>query len=386
MRALIRMRLVSSLLFLFASSIAAHAQIKIGVLVSTTGPAASLGIAERNAVPLMATQIGGKSVEYVVLDDTSDTTMARRQVEKLVGDDKVDLILGGTTTPGSLAVVEFIGRARTPFVSMAAGRQIVTPMDENKRWMFKAVYNDTIIAAATAKQMAESGVKSVAVIAFNDAYGESWSGEFVAAAERAGLKIVASEKFNRTDTSVTAQVLKLSAAKPDAVLVVAVGTPGALPQTTLAERGYKGRVYQTMGAVGADFIRVGGAKVEGAVVAVPPMVIAKFLQEAHPLRSIGIDFKTKYEKVNGEGTASAFAGYAWDSFLLAKQAIEIALQKAAPGSQDFRDAVRLALETNPNVATTAGFLNMTADDHCAFAADAPVMATIKDGKLVPVLR
>ncbi len=367
---------------LVASTAAAEAQVKIGVLVSMTGPAASLGIAEKNAVPLMSTEIDGKTVEYILLDDTSDTTMARRQVEKLAGDDKVDVILGGTTTPGSLAVVETVGRSRVPFVSMAAGRQIVSPMDENRRWVFKAVYNDTIIAAATAKQMLANGIKTVALVSFNDAYGESWSGEFTGAAERAGLKIVANEKFNRTDTSVTAQALKVVAAKPDAVLVIAVGTPGVLPQVTLAERGYRGQVYQTMGAVGADFIRVGGSKVEGAIVAVPPMVIAESLPDSHPLRSIGLDFKTKYEKINGAGSASAFAGYSWDSFLLAKQAVQVALKKASPGTQEFRNAIRDALESNQKVATTAGFVNMTPDDHCAFASDAPVMVSIKGGKLV----
>lgn len=364
-------------------SAASQAQVKVGVLTSMTGPAASLGIAEKNAVPLMDKQIGGKSVEYIVLDDTSDTTMARRQVEKLVSEDKVDLILGGTTTPGSLAMVEAIGRAKTPFISMAAGRQIVSPMDENRKWVFKAVYNDTIIASATVNHMVANGIKTVAVIGFNDAYGESWTGEFARAAERAGLKIVADEKYNRTDTSVTAQALKVMALKPDAVLVAAVGTPGVLPQTTLVERGYKGKIYQTMGAVGADFIRVGGAKVEGTVVAVPPMVIAESLPADNPVRSIGIDFKKKYEELNGPGSASAFAGYSWDSFLLARQAILSALQKASPGTQEFRDAVRLALETNKSVPTTAGIVNMTPDDHCAFASNAPEMVVIKDGKLVP---
>lgn len=360
---------------------AGHAQVKVGILVSLTGPAASLGIAEKNAVALMDKEIGGKVVEYVILDDASDTTTARRLVEKLSSEDKVDIILGGTTTPASLAMVEVVGRSKLPFISMSAGRHIVTPMDENKRWVFKAVYNDTIIAALTARHMVGSGIKTVAVISFNDAYGESWTQEFTKASEQAGLKIVANEKYNRTDTSVTAQALKVLSAKADAVLVAAAGTPATLPQTTLVERGYKGKIYQTMGAVGADFLRVGGAKVEGTLVAVPPMVVAESLAESNPVRGIGVDFKTRYEKLHGAGSVSAFAGYSWDSFMLGKAAIEKALANGAPGSQEFRDAVRSALETNVAVPTTAGIVNMTSDDHCAFAQDAPVVAEVKGGKL-----
>lgn len=363
---------------------ASHAQIKIGVILSMTGPAASLGISEKNALPLMDKEIGGKKVEYIVLDDTSDTTTARRLVERLVTEDKVDIILGGTTTPGSLAMVEVVARGKTPFISMAAGRQIVAPMDENRKWVFKAVYNDTIIAAVTARNMVANGVKTVAIIGFNDAYGESWTGEFSKAAEQAGLKVVASEKFNRTDTSVTAQALKVISAKPDAVLVVAVGTPGVLPQTTLIERGYKGKIYQTMGAAGGDFVRVGGAKVEGTLVAVPPMVVAETLSATNSVRGIGLDFKTRYEALNGKGTASAFAGYAWDSFLLGKAALLKSLEKTEPGSQAFRDAVRLALETNKSVPTTAGIVSMTPEDHCAFEANAPVVVQLKAGKWIPV--
>lgn len=363
---------------------ASHAQIKVGVILSMTGPAASLGISEKNALPLMDKEIGGKKVEYIVLDDTSDTTTARRLVERLVTEDKVDIILGGTTTPGSLAMVEVVARGKTPFISMAAGRQIVAPMDENRKWVFKAVYNDTIIAAVTARNMVANGVKTVAIIGFNDAYGESWTGEFSKAAEKAGLKVVASEKFNRTDTSVTAQALKAISAKPDAVLVVAVGTPGVLPQTTLIERGYKGKIYQTMGAAGGDFVRVGGAKVEGTLVAVPPMVVAETLPATNSVRAIGLDFKTRYEALNGQGTASAFAGYAWDSFLLGKAALLKSLEKTEPGSQAFRDAVRLALETNKSVPTTAGIVSMTPEDHCAFEANAPVVVQLKAGKWIPV--
>ncbi len=365
---------------------AANAQIKIGVMVSMTGPAASLGISEKNAVPLMDTTIGGKSVEYIIVDDASDTTTARRLVERLASEDKVDIILGGTTTPGSLAMVEVVGQAKVPFISMAAGRSIVSPVDDNKKWVFKAVYNDTIIARATAKNMAANGVKTVGVIGANDAYGESWTGEFAKAAAESGIKIIASEKYNRTDTSVVAQALKLLSAKPDAVLVAAVGTPGVLPQATLVERGYKGKVYQTMGATGGDFIRVGGAKVENTVVAVPPMIVAETLSADNPVRAIGLDFKNRYEKLNGEGSASAFAGYSWDSFLLAKEAITKALQQAKPGTPEFRKAVRDALETNQGVKTTAGIMNMTPTDHCAFAADAPVMVQIKNGKMVPVTK
>ena len=186
-----------------AAALPAHAQIKVGVTVSATGPAASLGIPERNTFQFVPTTIAGQKVEFIVLDDASDTTRARQNAEKFVNEDKVDLIIGSTTTPNSLAMIEVAARARTPMISMAASARIVEPMDDVKRWVFKVPQSDALMATALTQHMSDSGVKTVAYIGFNDAYGEGWAAEFAKYADLRKMKVVANERFNRTDTSVT---------------------------------------------------------------------------------------------------------------------------------------------------------------------------------------
>jgi len=358
----------------------ALAQIKVGITVSATGPAATLGIPEKNAVSLMPKTIGGSSVEYIVLDDASDPTAARRNIERLINDDHVDLVIGSSTSPSSLAMVEAAGKGETPMISLGAAKSIISPIDANKKWVFKTPYNDAIVASATVAHMKKHGVTTVGAITFNDAYGEGWLAEFAPLAKAAGISIVATEKYSRTDTSVTAQALKLIAAKPAAILIVASGTPGVLPQATLVERGYQGKFYQTTGIVNKDFVRVGGKAVEGTLVAGAPMTVASLLPDSHPAAKEAKAFEKSYEAVYGAGSVSAFAGYAWDAALIAQYALGEAAKKAKPGTKEFRAAIRDAIESGKNIATTAGPVNMTVDDHNGYSPSAPVMITIKDGK------
>jgi len=364
---------------LLAVTGAAQAQIKVGVTVSATGPAATLGIPEKNAVSLMPKTIGGKSVDYIILDDASDPTTARRNAERFVGEDKVDLIIGSSTSPASLAMIEVVGRGKTPAISLGAARSIIHPMDDNRKWVFKTPYNDATVAGATVKHMKETGIKTVGIIAFNDAYGEGWVAEFTPIAKEAGINIVAVEKFARNDTSVTAQALKVLTAKPDAVVIIASGTPGVLPQSTLVERGYKGKFYQTTGIVNNDFLRVGAKAVEGTLVAGAPLVVADELPPGHPARDAAIAFKKAYEGSFGAGSVSAFGGYAWDAALIAQFALGEAAKKAQPGTEQFRAAVRDAIEAAKGVSTTAGPVTMSASDHNGYSADAPVIITVREG-------
>jgi branched-chain amino acid transport system substrate-binding protein len=373
---------------LFAASLAlglttpALAQVKVGIVLSATGPASSLGIPERNALSMAPKAIGGQSVTYIVLDDASDPTAARRHIERLTTEDKVDLIIGASTTPSSLAMVEVAGRTKTPMISMGAGRSIIYPIDDAKKWVFKTPYNDATTAAATVKNMVAGRVKRVATISVNDAYGEGWIKEFKPLAEQAGLTIVASEVYGSKDTTATAQALKVIAAAPEAVLIVAFGTPGALPQSALAERGYKGKVYQTTGVVNADFIRVGAKAVEGTLIAANPLTVAAQLPDSNPSKKAGLAFTKTYDAAFGAGSTSAFAGYAWDAVMLTEAAVPVALKGAKPGTDQFRAGLRDALEGLKNVATTAGPVTMSAQDHNGYAPDAPVIITIKDGKFV----
>ncbi len=364
---------------LLALATAAQADITVGVTVSATGPAASLGIPEKNTVALMPKTIAGQKVNYVVLDDASDTTAAVSNTRKLIAESKVDVVLGSTVTPASLAMIDVAAEAKVPMISMAASARIVEPMDDKRKWVFKTPQNDIMMSLAIAEHMGKTGVKTIGFIGFSDAYGEGWYQEFSKAAELKGLKIVANERFSRTDTSVTGQVLKLISAKPDAVLVAGSGTPAALPQKTLKERGYAGKMYQTHGVANADFLRVGGKDVEGTFLPAGPVLVADQLPASNPVRKSAQAYIAAYEAAHGKGSVSTFGAHAWDAGLLMAAAVPEALKTAQPGTPEFRAALRNALEKIQEMPGAHGIFNMSATDHLGLDQRARVMVRIENG-------
>ena len=361
----------------------AFADITIGVTLSATGPAASLGIPEKNTVELLPTSLGSEKVRWIVLDDASDTTRAVTNTRKLITEDKVDVILGSTVTPNSLAMVDIVADAETPMISMAASARIVDPTNPKTRWVFKTPQSDSLMADAIAVSMKANGVKTVGYIGFNDAYGESWLGEIKRSAQTAGINIVADEKYNRNDASVTGQVLKLIAANPDAVLIGASGTPGATPQKELVARRYKGRIYQTHGVANPDFLRVCAADCNGTLLPIGPMLVFEQLPESNPVKKVAAQYITQYETKFGKDSRTTFGGHAYDTFALLSHAVPEALKKAKPGTKEFRAALRDALETS-NVVGTHGVFVMSPQDHNGLDNRARVMIRIDNGKWVLV--
>ncbi|PMS18938.1 branched-chain amino acid ABC transporter substrate-binding protein [Trinickia soli] len=359
---------------------AAFAQVKIGVVLSTTGPAASLGIPEKNTVALLPKEIGGKTVQYIVLDDGSDTGKAVQDVHKLIDEDHVDVIIGSTVTPNSLAMLDPVSAGKTPMISLAASAKIVEPMDDKRKWAFKTPQNDSLMANAIADYMSKHGVKTVGFIGFADAYGESWSAEFGKAATTDHLKVVASEKYNRADASVTGQVLKLMSANPDAVLIAGSGTPAALPAKELKERGYKGEIYQTHGVANNDFLRVCGKDCEGEILPAGPILVADQLPDSNPVKRSSLAYKAAYEKAYGVGSVATFGGHAWDAGQMLQHAIPEALKKGQPGSQAFRSALRDALENIKELPISHGIMNTSPANHNGLDQRARVMVQITDGK------
>ena len=359
---------------------AASAQVKIGVVLSTTGPAASLGIPEKNTVALLPKEIGGKSVQYIVLDDGTDTGKAVQDVHKLIDEDHVDAIVGSTVTPNSLAMIDPISAAKTPMISLAASAKIVEPMDDKRKWAFKTPQNDDLMANAIADYMSRHGVKTVGFIGFADAYGESWNAEFAKAASADHLKVVANEKFNRTDASVTGQVLRIMSANPDAVLIAGSGTPAALPAKELKQRGYKGKVYQTHGVANNDFLRVCGKDCDGEILPAGPVLVADQLPSSNPVRESSLAYKNAYEKAYGAGSVVTFGGHAWDAGQMLQRAIPEALGKAQPGTAAFRAALRDALENIKELPISQGIMNTSPTNHNGLDQRARVMVEVVDGK------
>ena len=371
--------LLAAAITLIGASGAARADITVGVTVSATGPAASLGIPEKNTVDLMPKTIAGQKINYIVLDDGSDTTKAVANTRKLITEDKVDVVLGSTITPNSLAMIDVVAENQVPMISMAASARIVEPVDAKRRWVFKTPQNDIMMSLAIATHMANNGVKTVGFIGFADAYGEGWYGEFAKVAALKGLQIVANERYARTDTAVTGQALKIVAAKPDAVLVAGSGTPAALPQKTLKERGYTGKYYQTHGVANADFLRVGGKDVDDTFLPAGPVLVAEQLPATNPVRKSAQAYVAAYEAAHGKGSVSTFGAHAWDAGLLMTAALPAALKKAKPGTPEFRVALRDAIEQVKDLPGAHGIFSMSPTDHLGLDQRAYVMVKIVNG-------
>jgi branched-chain amino acid transport system substrate-binding protein len=359
----------------------ALAEITIGVTLSATGPAASLGIPERNTIEMLPASIGGEKIRWIVLDDASDTTRAVTNTRKLISEDKVDVVVGSTVTPNSLAMIDIVADAETPMISMAASARIVDPANPKTHWVFKVPQNDSLMADAIAGHMKENGVRTLGYIGFNDAYGESWLAEIKRSAQAAGIRVVADEKYNRNDASVTGQVLKLVSANPDAILIGASGTPGATPEKELVARQYKGRIYQTHGVANPDFLRVCGADCNGTLLPIGPMLVYEQLPESNPVRKVAAQYITQYEAKYGKDSRTTFGGHAYDTFVLLSAAVPQALKKAKPGTKEFRAALRDALE-GADVVGTHGVFVMTPKNHNGLDQRARVMIRIDNGKWV----
>jgi len=370
--------LINAALALALASTAATAQVKIGLIASTTGPTAVVGIPQKNTAALLPKKIGDLTVEYIVLDDASDSTQSVMNVKKLLSEYQIDALIGPSGSPNAVGVVQFMAESGTPMLAPVGTTAVVLPMDDKKRWVFKTTQNDQLISDALVGHMVKTGVKTVGFIGFNDPYGENWYAVFSAQAQKAGIKVVASERFLRSDASVTGQVAKLMAAKPDAVLVAAAGGPTVLPHTTLVDAGYKGRIYQTHGAAAPDFLRMGGAKVEGTVLAASLMLVLSEVPDNTASKPVAQEYVAAYEKMYGSKPAT-FGANVYDAGLLLARAIPEAAKRGKPGTPEFRTALRDALEGTRELVGTQGVYNMSPADHSGFDERGRVLITVKDG-------
>ncbi|HEY5308282.1 MAG TPA: ABC transporter substrate-binding protein [Casimicrobiaceae bacterium] len=363
----------------FCWSIAGFGQVKIGLMVSATGPTSAIGIPQKNTGDMLPKKIGDVTVEYIQLEDGGDTTRAVQNVKKLIQENNVDALIGPSTAPNALAILDVIADAKVPMMATVGTSLVVEPLDAKKRWVFKTTQNDDIIASALLKHMVKNGVKTVGFIGFNDPYGENWYKVFGPMAEKAGITIVASERYARNDQSTTGQVLKLMAAKPDAVLIAAVGGPAVLPQATLFDQGYKGRIYQTHAVATDDFIKLGREKVEGTVLAAGPMLVIDEIPDSNPTKKVAQGYIAAYEKQFGAKPAT-FGANTWDGGILLERAIPVALKAGKPGTEAFRSALRDAVEKEREVVGTQGVFNMSATNHNGMDDRARVTVIVKDGK------
>jgi len=357
----------------------AAAQVRIGLLVSATGPTAAIGVPQKNTGDLLPRKLGETTIEYIQLEDGADSTRALQNAKKLVAEHDVDAMIGPSTTPAALAILDTIAEARVPLLATVGSSNVVEPLDAKRRWVFKTTQNDDLIASALIRHMKKHGVRTLGFIGFNDPYGENWFRVLGPMADKEGIRIVASERYARTDQSVTGQSLKLIAAKPDAMFIAAVGGPAVLPQATLRDQGWKGPVYQTHAVATDDFIRLGRDKVEGTILAAGPMLVIDDVPEANPTKKVARAYIDTYEKRFGAKPAT-FGANVWDGWILLERAIPVALKSGKPGTDAFRAALRDALEQSREVVGTQGVFTMSATDHNGMDDRARVPVVVRDGR------
>lgn len=370
-----RIRTLALAVTLQALAAGAMADIVVGVTVSTTGPGASLGVHYRNTFNILPKTLAGQPVRYIVLDDASDPTQAVKNVRKLIVDENVDVVLGSSSVPNTLAIVDVAAELKAVQVAMSP----INLAPEKMTWTFAVPQSIPLMIEGVVKHMQTSGVKTVGYIGFSDPWGEGIEKAFTTLAGPAGIRVVASERYARADTSVEAQVLKIMAAKPDAVLIGGSGTPAALPAISLAGRGFKGPLYGNHGMVNPDFIRIGAKNVEGLVAPTGPLVVVELLPDGHPVKSVASDFVKSYDAAYGVQNRNAFAGYAYDAYLLVEKAVPEAMKTAKPGTPAFRAALRDALEKLREVVGTHGVYTMSPGNHNGLDARARVMVKVEGG-------
>jgi len=353
----------------------AWADLTIGVTLPLTGPASGLGIPIKNGMSLWPETIGGEKVRLVMLDDATDPTTGVKNARRFVTEDKVDVIVGSAATPVAVAVAGVAAEAQTVQLAMSP-----IPLPPGKDgWSFRLAHSSAVMAHGIVEHMKKLGVKTVGFLGYADAYGEVWLSDFNAKASAAGIRIVDVERFQRADTSVTGQAIKLVAANPDAILVVASGSGAAMPHLALVDRGYRGRIYQTHAAASRDLMRVGGKAVDGAYVVSGPAIVAEQLPDSNPAKPQALKYVGAYEKAFGAGTRNQFGGHAWDGALVLEAAVPIARKKAKPGTPEFRAALKEALESGVAVTASQGVIKYTPTDHWGFSDDAAVVLKVVDG-------
>ncbi len=357
------------------ASTAAVAQITVGVSIGATGPGASLGIHYKNAFELMPSTAGGQPVKFIILENASDATNAARNARKLATEDKVDILMGSNGVPQTLQMAQVAAETNTPLITLSP----VGLSPEQVKWTFVVPQPTELMMDAVARDLKKRNVKTVGYIGFSDGWGDLVLKAMESHAAAAGYKIVTNERYARADTSVVGQVLKLIAAKPDAVVIGGSGTGGALPQIALRERGYKGPIYHNHGTVNAEFIKVGGKSVEGAIAPTGPVVVAGELPAGYATKAVGEEFMKRYEDKFKLGK-NAFAGYSYDAFLLLNAAVPEAMKKAKPGTPEFRGALRDALENVKNVVGTHAVYTMTPANHNGMDERARVLVEVKEGQ------
>lgn len=336
------------------SSAALAADLKVGLSVSLSGPNSSLGVPYVKGMQAAAaykSEVNGRKIQFIVLDDGSDPTTAGRNARKLVEEEKVDVLMGTSGVPAAIAMAQVARDAKVPMIGLTP---IQLDPAENP-WVVTVAQPTQLMIDAVVERMKKDGVKTVGYIGFSDAWGDLVYNALVKAAPDAGIKVLSNERYARADASVTGQVLKLLAMRPDAVMTGGAGTPGALPFLAMTERGFKGGMYGQHGLINPDFVRVVGAAGQDALMPTGPVIVAEQLPNEHPTKKISMSFRSVFQKVHNAPTSDAFSAYSFDGWLVFLDAA--ARAKGEPGTPEFRVTLRDAITSTKELVGTHGVYN-----------------------------
>ncbi len=360
---------------LLGSSVVAQAQIRIGAILSISGPGAAMGVGYKGAFDFFPSEIAGQKVEYIVRDDATDANTAFTIAQKMISEDHVDAFIGPSLFASDAAVAPLANQAHIPMIAMAPYEY-----DPAKQpYTFNDAQPLSLMVTAVFKYMQQHEVKDIGYIGFADGWGDQVLAATKTSAQADGIAILADERYARTDTSVEAQALKLMSVHPQAIMMGNSATPAALPVVALRHRGFKGGIYGNHGIVSPAFIKVGGSAVEGVIAVTSPLVVYDQLADDNAIKPVATAFMADYAKKFGPQSVSPFAGYSYDAFLLLKNAIPIALQAARPGTEEFRVALRDALEKTQELVGVSGIYTMSPTNHNGQDQRAAVLVQVSDG-------
>lgn len=372
-----RVRLLAAVMALgfVGGSATAEAQIKIGAILSISGPAAAMGVGYKAAFDFFPSEIAGQKVEYIIRDDATDANTAFTIAQKMISEDHVDAFIGPSLAASDAAVAPVANAAHVPTIAMAPYEY-----DPAKQpYIFTDAQPLSLMVSVVFKYMQQQGVKDIGFIGFSDGWGDQVLAATKLASQADGMKILADERYARTDTSVEAQVLKLMSLHPQAIMMGNSATPAALPVVALRHRGFKGGIYGNHGIVSPAFIKVGGEAAEGVIADTSPLVVYDQLPDGNVIKPVATAFMAEYAKKYGAQAVNPFAGYSYDAMLLLQAAIPAALQAGKPGTEQFRVALRDALEKTHDLVGLSGVYNMTPTNHNGQDARAAVLVEVKDG-------
>jgi branched-chain amino acid transport system substrate-binding protein len=380
MHVMIALALAAVFLTSMPAPVVAQEAYRIGAIFSITGPGSSLGIPERDTAQMLEADVNARGgvkgpdgkmhpLKIVIYDDASDETKAVLAAKKLIDEDKVAVIVGPTLSGTSLAIVDTVQKAEVPLISCAAAAKIVEPVAERK-WVFKTAQSDHLIVTALAEYLKAKGLTKVGWLNVDYAFGQLGWVEFEKAAQKSGLTVVANEKFGQKDVDMTAQLTRVKAANPQAVIIWSIPPSASIATKNYADLGLKMPMFQSHGIGNKRYIELAGPAASGVMFPSGKLLVAEQLGDNDAQKAVLIayakDFEAKY------GPRNTFGGHAWDAVQLAVKA----LQKAGTD----RAGVRAAVESTKNFVGITGVFDFSAAEHNGLDGRAATMLQIVDGQ------